>query len=179
LTVHVGDAAIGGNRLMPQSKIRRSIHRLWNDDRRVAWWAVRLGAIAAVFAIFGSLFAAGSFVVGLFDSEPSKDPCRPTVEEESFADPPKMEVISSAAEERGVAARSEPCLVGGEDTEVDRHHPGDEILVVCQARGQRINETSSIWDRLEDGTWVADFYVEGTRVGVFDPSIPKCDGTEH
>jgi hypothetical protein len=140
---------------------------------------VRLGAVAAAFAIIGGLFAAGSWIVSLFDSESQADPCLPTVEDESFAVPPVVEVISEAAEERGVAARSEPCLVGGEDTEVDRYQPGDEIEIVCQARGQRINETSSIWDRLEDGTWVADFYVEGTRVGVFDPRIPRCDGKPH
>ena len=56
---------------------------------------------------------------------------------------------------------------------------GDAVGIVCQARGEPVSgidgSSSDIWDRLIDGDWAADFYVDtpGTT-GSFSPPIPVC-----
>ncbi len=58
-------------------------------------------------------------------------------------------------------------------------HDGDKVHVVCQATGEPVsglNGTSSnVWDKLPNGRWVADYYVDtpGTE-GAFSPPIPRC-----
>jgi len=56
---------------------------------------------------------------------------------------------------------------------------GDAVGIVCQARGEPVSgidgSSSDVWDRLIDGDWAADFYVDtpGTT-GSFSPPIPVC-----
>jgi hypothetical protein len=58
-------------------------------------------------------------------------------------------------------------------------HDGNAVRISCQAPGQPvsgINGTSSdVWDKLVNGDWVADYYVDtpGTG-GAFSPPIPRC-----
>jgi hypothetical protein len=56
---------------------------------------------------------------------------------------------------------------------------GAEVDIVCQTTGDVVNGTiggsSNIWDRLTDGNYVADLFVDTPGVGVFsDPPIPHC-----
>jgi hypothetical protein len=56
---------------------------------------------------------------------------------------------------------------------------GAEVDIVCQTTGDVVNGTiggsSDIWDRLTDGNYVADLFVDTPGVGVFsDPPIPHC-----
>jgi LasA protease len=54
---------------------------------------------------------------------------------------------------------------------------GQAIDVACQGGGDAVSNgraTSSIWDRLADGTWVSDFYVDTANVGRPSPPIPAC-----
>jgi hypothetical protein len=58
-------------------------------------------------------------------------------------------------------------------------HDGEKVRIVCQAVGEPVsglNGTSSdVWDRLTDGHWVADYYVDTPGVeGAFSPPIPRC-----
>jgi hypothetical protein len=56
---------------------------------------------------------------------------------------------------------------------------GDAVGIVCQARGEPVSgidgSSSDVWDRLVEGDWAADFYVDtpGTT-GSFSPPIPAC-----
>jgi hypothetical protein len=56
---------------------------------------------------------------------------------------------------------------------------GAEVDIVCQTTGDMVSGTiggsSNIWDRLTDGNYVADLFVDTPGVGVFsDPPIPHC-----
>jgi uncharacterized protein YraI len=50
---------------------------------------------------------------------------------------------------------------------------GSTVHVVCQGYGQRVG-TSSVWDRLSDGTWVADYYVSTPSQTTFSAPLQKC-----
>jgi hypothetical protein len=52
---------------------------------------------------------------------------------------------------------------------------GDTLEIVCQTTGETISNgraSSAIWNRLSDGTWVSDFYVDTPNVGT--RSYPAC-----
>jgi surface antigen len=54
---------------------------------------------------------------------------------------------------------------------------GAEADVVCQALGQTVSNgyaASNIWDRLTDGRWVSDFYLDTPSIGTWSPPIPQC-----
>lgn len=57
---------------------------------------------------------------------------------------------------------------------------GDEARIVCQARGERVGpspatgNSSSVWDRLQNGGWVSDLYITTPNVDQFSPPIPQC-----
>jgi hypothetical protein len=57
-------------------------------------------------------------------------------------------------------------------------HDGDEVDVVCQAYGEtfvsKFGGDSRIWDRLNDGGWVTDYYVDTPEPGAPSPPIPPC-----
>ncbi len=58
-------------------------------------------------------------------------------------------------------------------------HDGDPVKIVCQGVGEPVsglNGTSSdVWDKLTDGRWVADYYVDTPGMeGAFSPPIPRC-----
>jgi hypothetical protein len=54
---------------------------------------------------------------------------------------------------------------------------GDEVDVVCQVAGEEVKDgtyTSIVWDRLRDGGYVSDLYVNTPSIGTFTPGIPRC-----
>lgn len=53
------------------------------------------------------------------------------------------------------------------------HAPGSTLSVVCQASGKKVG-TSSVWDRLSDGTWVSDYYVSTPSSSGFSSALPLC-----
>lgn len=58
-------------------------------------------------------------------------------------------------------------------------YDGDEVDIVCQAVGQIVGPgrnglSSDIWDKLTNGDWVADYYVDTPGVGTFSSPIPQC-----
>jgi hypothetical protein len=58
-------------------------------------------------------------------------------------------------------------------------HDGDPVKIVCQGVGEPVsglNGTSSdVWDKLTNGRWVADYYVDTPGMeGAFSPPIPRC-----
>jgi hypothetical protein len=56
---------------------------------------------------------------------------------------------------------------------------GDAVSIICQAHGEPVSgidgSSSDVWDRLVEGDWAADFYIDtpGTT-GSFSPPIPVC-----
>jgi surface antigen len=54
---------------------------------------------------------------------------------------------------------------------------GAEADVVCQAMGQTVSNgyaASAIWDKLTNGDWVSDFYLDTPNIGTWSPPIPQC-----
>jgi len=54
---------------------------------------------------------------------------------------------------------------------------GGEADVVCQAMGQTVSNgyaSSAVWDRLTNGDWASDFYIDTPNIGAFSPPIPQC-----
>jgi LasA protease len=76
----------------------------------------------------------------------------------------------------GLKERTSPSLTASVTvTLVD----GDQVNIVCQTRGDDVSgrdgSASNVWDRLDSGAYVADYYVDtpGTNGG-FSPPIPQC-----
>jgi hypothetical protein len=54
---------------------------------------------------------------------------------------------------------------------------GAEVDVACQGMGQAVSNgyaSSAVWDKLSNGDWVSDFYLDTPNVGTFSPPIPQC-----
>lgn len=103
--------------------------------------------------------------------------CKIHPEPSLFADPPITKyrlATSSEAEANGVInARTEPCTLS-ESHARGALKPGSPVSILCQAKAEKVYRTSAIWDYLSDHTWVADYFVAGTKTGVFTPGIPHC-----
>jgi hypothetical protein len=56
---------------------------------------------------------------------------------------------------------------------VTTHASGSALNVMCQSPGQRVS-TSTVWDRLGDGTWLPDRYVSTPSDTGFSPPTPRC-----
>ena len=50
---------------------------------------------------------------------------------------------------------------------------GALINIVCQTTGSVVNG-SSIWDKLDNGFYVSDYYTSTPNVGTWSPPIPQC-----
>jgi len=60
---------------------------------------------------------------------------------------------------------------------VGRLKEGEVAEITCQIRGGRVGakgERSRIWDKLVDGNYVTDFYIDTPGKGRFTPGIPRC-----
>jgi hypothetical protein len=57
-------------------------------------------------------------------------------------------------------------------------YEGQEVRVACQARGQLVlgpsGRSSAIWDRLANGAFVSDLYLNTPAVGRFSSAVPRC-----
>lgn len=57
-------------------------------------------------------------------------------------------------------------------------HDGEEVDIVCQGYGEnfasRFGGASDVWDKLTDGNWVTDYYVDTPERGVPSAPIPLC-----
>ncbi|TDD70199.1 DUF1906 domain-containing protein [Jiangella aurantiaca] len=51
--------------------------------------------------------------------------------------------------------------------------PGATVAVICQGHGQQVG-TSAVWDRLTDGSWVADYYISTPSNTTFSSILPRC-----
>lgn len=74
--------------------------------------------------------------------------------------------------ERSGPGYSEYALVG-------KKEDGEEVDVVCQAYGEEFTSPSSgnstkIWDKLTNGNWVIDYYVDTPYRGTPSPPLPPC-----
>jgi hypothetical protein len=66
---------------------------------------------------------------------------------------------------RGPAVRS--CSV------VRTYPPGSTVQVVCQTPGEKV-KTTSVWDKLSDGTYISDLYVSTPSKTTYSPPLPRC-----
>jgi uncharacterized protein YraI len=51
--------------------------------------------------------------------------------------------------------------------------PGSTVSVVCQAPGTKVG-TTSVWDKLADGSYVTDYYVSTPSGTGYSPPLPRC-----
>lgn len=58
---------------------------------------------------------------------------------------------------------------------VKTYKRGANINIQCQTTGTKV-ETTSIWDKTQDGCYVSDYYVK-TGFSGYIPGVPKCGGT--
>lgn len=100
-----------------------------------------------------------------FDPDPS-----------SFADPPVTQYQVESTEEvlqtGFVNLHTGPCV--DENTIQGTIDPGAPLAIVCQARGSFAYDRTSVWNLLEDGRWITDYFVNGTLVNEFTPGLPQC-----
>ena len=54
-------------------------------------------------------------------------------------------------------------------------HEGAAVTIVCQTQSSSAVHGSTIWDKLADGGYVSDYFVDTPVAGGFTPSIPRCD----
>jgi hypothetical protein len=60
---------------------------------------------------------------------------------------------------------------------VGRLKEGESVEITCQAHGGPVGprkRSSRIWDKLVDGNYVTDFYIDTPRFDRFTPGIPRC-----
>jgi len=88
---------------------------------------------------------------------------------------PYYVVGTCTEEECGLPARFGP---GPKYPATGEKHDGDEVDILCQAVGEaftsHLGGSSSIWDRLTDGSWVSDYYVDTPERRAPSPPIPLC-----
>lgn len=53
------------------------------------------------------------------------------------------------------------------------HTSGSTIKVVCQTPGVKVG-TTSVWDKLTDGTYVTDYYVNTRSKTTYSAPLPRC-----
>jgi hypothetical protein len=57
---------------------------------------------------------------------------------------------------------------------------GDAVNIACQKEGETVGpspatgNSSNIWDRLDDGSWISDLYTTTPGAGTFTAGIPRC-----
>jgi hypothetical protein len=56
---------------------------------------------------------------------------------------------------------------------VSAHASGSTLNVVCQSSGQKVG-TTTVWDRLTDGSWVTDYYVSTGNKTSYSAPLPHC-----
>lgn len=56
---------------------------------------------------------------------------------------------------------------------VDTKAPGEKVYLRCQTPGQKVG-TSSVWDKLNDGSYVPDYYVSTPSNTTFTALLPRC-----
>lgn len=56
---------------------------------------------------------------------------------------------------------------------VRSYAPGGTLTVVCQTSGQKVG-TTAVWDRLDTGAWVSDYYVSTPSRTGFTGQLPRC-----
>jgi len=56
---------------------------------------------------------------------------------------------------------------------VKAHSPGSALAIACQAPGQKIH-TTSVWDKLTDGSYVTDYYASTPNHPGYSAPLPRC-----
>jgi uncharacterized protein YraI len=56
---------------------------------------------------------------------------------------------------------------------VNSYAPGTTLNVLCQTKEQKVG-TTTVWNRLANGTWVSDYYVSTPSQTTFSPPLQKC-----
>jgi hypothetical protein len=52
---------------------------------------------------------------------------------------------------------------------------GEAITITCQKAGSEVNGTTRIWDKLDTGGYISDYYTTTPGIGNFSPGLAKCD----
>lgn len=74
---------------------------------------------------------------------------------------------------RGVSVRSGPSQRAGV---IGGLAEGAAITIACQTTGEDVNG-SRVWDRLDRGGYLSDYYTNTPAVGSFSPGVARCQDT--
>jgi hypothetical protein len=94
--------------------------------------------------------------------------------------PPPLVLAPPSAPTYHVTARPALLERGGPSTSyaiVGSLAGGSAVSISCQTSGVTRVGTSYIWDRLADGAWISDWWVDTPAVGAFSPGLPLCPPT--
>ena len=63
---------------------------------------------------------------------------------------------------------------------IEKRYDGEELAVVCQSIGEifvspKSGEETEVWDKLTNGDWVIDYYVDTPNKGRFSKPLPRCE----
>ena len=50
---------------------------------------------------------------------------------------------------------------------------GNTVYLTCQAAGSDVHG-STLWDKLTNGGWIPDYFVDTSNVGTFSYPVPPC-----
>jgi hypothetical protein len=56
---------------------------------------------------------------------------------------------------------------------VTTYGPGTTVSVVCQTNGSTVG-TTSVWNKLDDGNYVSDYYVSTPSKTIYSAPLPRC-----
>ncbi|MGH3433782.1 MAG: hypothetical protein ACRDQB_13195 [Thermocrispum sp.] len=56
---------------------------------------------------------------------------------------------------------------------VRTYPPGSKVYVRCQTPGQTVR-TSAVWDKLNDGSYLADYYISTPSDTTYSAPLPQC-----
>jgi hypothetical protein len=57
---------------------------------------------------------------------------------------------------------------------VKTYPPSSNVTVVCQTTGSMVADTTAVWDKLTDGNYVSDWYVNTWSDTSYSPPLPRC-----
>lgn len=163
-----------------QRQARKNEQRTNKSISHATW----VGALAAV-GMLGVAIIAASRPKGDSEQHAEQTPatrsahraeCAFAADPAKFASPPVTKYSLTAREDLVgtgfVNLRTGPCADGA--TAAGTIRLGASLAIVCQVRGSRVYGVSDVWNRLDNGKWVADYFVEGTLTDAFTPGIPEC-----
>jgi hypothetical protein len=158
----------------------------WRADGRVRLHSWNPSATARAYRLVYSIWRLGSvrYVPPMPAISGTGTPTSPSAPSPAAGAAPTTPAVTTYAHRvQGTCAEGSCGLrilttPGGPDAGViGTVFDGQSVDVVCQVMGESVQgqrATSAVWDRLSNGGYVSDYFVDTANVGAFSPPIPAC-----